>query len=152
LSAQDEQGEQRRTAVARAVERELSVLLGRSRALSTELARHVHPDVDTASYVMLMQLREWGAVRAADAAERTGFDKSTVSRQLSKLEELALIERVTDPDDGRARLVQLTETGRERLDRVRAERQQRLHERFDTWSTSDLHAFAELLVKLNETL
>ena len=138
--------------VARAVERELSVLFGKSRAVSVELAAHVHPDVDTASYVMLLQLHEWGAVRGADAAERTGFDKSTVSRQLGKLEELGLIERVTDPTDGRARLVQLTELGRSRLDAVSAERRQLLHAKFGTWTTEDLHSFATLLGRFNETV
>ncbi|MQA11086.1 MAG: MarR family transcriptional regulator [Pseudonocardiaceae bacterium] len=115
-------------------------------------AAQVHPELDSACYALLLRLSDIEPVRAAEVVDKTGLDKSTVSRQIARLEELSLIERVLDPTDGRARLVQLTEAGRERLNKVRAERGIRLRARFESWSTAEISAFGRLLGKLNADL
>ncbi|WP_436492856.1 MarR family winged helix-turn-helix transcriptional regulator [Actinokineospora sp. HUAS TT18] len=143
---------QDREDAAHDLERELSKLFGRARSVSLTLAAKIHPGLDGASYALLLHLMDIGPVRAADVVERTGLDKSTVSRQVARLEELDLIERVPDPSDGRARLVQLTTVGTERLDKVRADRRRQLREKFDEWPTGDLREFARLLGKLNDAL
>jgi DNA-binding MarR family transcriptional regulator len=127
-------------------------LFGRARSLSLTLAAQIHPDLDSASYVLLQQLSDLGPARAADVVERTGLDKSTVSRQIARLEELALVERVADPSDGRARLVALTESGATRLSRVRADRGGLLRARIADWPTTDIHEFTRLLNRLNSDL
>jgi DNA-binding MarR family transcriptional regulator len=137
---------------AQDLERELSKLFARARSVSLSLAASVHPGLDGASYVLLLHLGDISPVRAADVVERTGLDKSTVSRQVARLEELDLIERVPDPSDGRARLVQLTKVGTERLAKVRADRRHRLRARFTDWPTGDVQEFARLLAKLNSDL
>lgn len=141
-----------RKAVAQRVERELSVLFGRARSVSLLLASQVHPDLDSASYALLLRCAADCPSRAAAIADSAGLDKSTVSRQIARLEELGLVERVVDPSDGRARLVQLTGAGTRRLEAVREQRRQELRQRFTTWSTDDLSEFARLLGQLNETL
>jgi DNA-binding MarR family transcriptional regulator len=75
-----------------------------------------------------------------------------VSRQIARLEELGLVERVADPTDGRARQVQLTEVGTRRLDTVRTDRRAKLRAIFDSWSTEDITSFSALLGKLNRDL
>jgi DNA-binding MarR family transcriptional regulator len=120
--------------------------------VSLSLVAKVHPELDSASYALLLRLDDTGPVRAAAVVGLTGLDKSTVSRQLGRLEELDLIERVADPSDGRARLIQLTETGASRLASVREDRRRQLRARFESWSTADLHLFATLLERLNEDL
>ncbi|GDY33244.1 MarR family winged helix-turn-helix transcriptional regulator [Gandjariella thermophila] len=141
-----------RRAAAQAVERELSVLFGRARSLSLLFAAEVHPGLDAASYALLLHLVDTGPVRAAELVERTGLDKSTVSRQIARLIELDLVERVADPSDGRARIVQLTATGRDRLDQVREHRRRRLRERLESWSADDMRTLSGLLARLNEAL
>lgn len=141
-----------RQRAAQDLERELSKLFGRARSLSLTLAARVHPDLDGASYALLLQLSDLGPVRAADVVERTGLDKSTVSRQIDRLVDLALVERVADPSDGRARLVQLTASGSARLERVRADRRRRLREKVADWPTDDLREFSRLLGRLNSDL
>jgi DNA-binding MarR family transcriptional regulator len=141
-----------RETAAQALERELSVLFGRARSVSLSLVARVHPELDSASYALLLRLDDCGPVRAAAVVGLTGLDKSTVSRQLGRLEELDLIERVADPSDGRARLIQLTKTGSNRLASVREERRRQLRARFESWSTDDLQSFATLLGRLNEDL
>ncbi|MGX7823940.1 MarR family winged helix-turn-helix transcriptional regulator [Actinokineospora sp. 24-640] len=134
------------------LERELSKLFGRARSLSLTLAARVHPGLDGASYALLLHLSDIGPVRAADVVERTGLDKSTVSRQIARLAELALVERVPDPSDGRARLVQLTASGAARLERVREDRRRQLRERVARWPTDDIREFSRLLARLNSDL
>lgn len=141
-----------RQRAAQDLERELSKLFGRARSLSLTLAARVHPGLDGASYALLLELSDLGPVRAADVVERTGLDKSTVSRQIGRLVGLALVERVADPSDGRARLVQLTASGAERLARVREDRRRRLRERVAGWPTEDLREFSRLLGRLNSDL
>jgi DNA-binding MarR family transcriptional regulator len=148
----DEQEQADRREAAQAVERALSVLFGRARSFSLQVAAAVHPGLDTASYALLVHLYETGPVRAAEIVERTGLDKSTVSRQIARLEELGLLERAVDSADGRARIVQLTETGHDRLAAVRADRRRLLRQRMEDWSTEDMQTFSTLLERLNEVL
>ena len=51
--------------------------------------------------------------RLTDLAERAMMTKQTVGEVTSDLERLGYVERVPDPDDGRAKLIRLTAKGRE---------------------------------------
>lgn len=73
---------------------------------------------------------------------------SGMSKTLRRIERLGLIERIEDPHDGRARLVVLTEKGREMSERP-------LRQLVDQWSTQlagmdagDLHTAADAVWKL----
>lgn len=140
---------QERDSAATAIEHELAMLFRRARKMSRTVAAEVHPDLDLASYSLLVLVDDAGTLRGMDVAERAGLDKSTVSRQIATLVELDLLERVADPEDGRARLIQLSPAGKARLAEVRKRRGQRLHEKFAQWSTHDLQEFARLLAQLN---
>lgn len=133
------------------VERELVMMFRRARSLSTELATRVHPDLDPASYSLMLLVAEAGPLRGMDLADRTRLDKSTISRQLATLVRLDLLEKAPDPDDGRARRVQLSELGARLLAEARAARRQQLRGQFVQWSTEDLVEFARLLGKLNSS-
>ncbi|GAA2335454.1 hypothetical protein GCM10009854_09180 [Saccharopolyspora halophila] len=142
-------GDPERREAAERVEHELVMMFRNARNLSTQVAALVHPDLDPASYSLLLMVAADGPLRGMDLADRTGLDKSTVSRQIATLVDLALLERVADPDDGRARLIQLSELGAERLQQVRGERRKHLSGQFATWNTQDLADLARLLNKLN---
>ncbi|MDX6279264.1 MAG: hypothetical protein QOH03_335 [Kribbellaceae bacterium] len=136
------------------VEHELSNLFRRSRSAQMMMARRVHPEMDAAGYALISQIELGTAtgrtgVRASDVAQVLGLDKSTVSRGLTQLETLGLIERVGDPDDGRARLLRLTETGAERFGAMRVQRQAEFRAILDRWETPDLADLARLLARLN---
>ena len=51
--------------------------------------------------------------RLTDLAERAGMTKQTVGEVASDLEKLGYVERVPDPSDGRAKIIRLTDRGRE---------------------------------------
>ncbi len=53
--------------------------------------------------------------RLTELAERSGLTKQSVGEAVADLEALGFVERVPDPADGRAKIIQLTEHGRQAL-------------------------------------
>jgi len=51
--------------------------------------------------------------RLTDLAQRANMTKQSVGEATSDLEQRGYVERVPDPDDGRAKIIRLTERGRE---------------------------------------
>ncbi|GGX56053.1 MarR family winged helix-turn-helix transcriptional regulator [Streptomyces minutiscleroticus] len=132
-----------------ALERELTVFLRRARASSGEMVREVHPDLESSAYGLLVRLEERGGQRATDLAAYIGVGKATMSRQLRALEELGLVAREPDPNDGRAWLVHLTEEGRARFRRAREARRARYVSRLAGWDREEVAELARLLHQLN---
>ncbi|WP_221348115.1 MarR family winged helix-turn-helix transcriptional regulator [Streptomyces beigongshangae] len=132
-----------------ALERELTVLLRRARASSGEMAREVHPDLESSAYGLLVRLEERGRQRATELAAYIGVGKATMSRQLRALEEVGLVAREPDPADGRAWLVHLTQEGRERFRVVRAARRARYVSELANWERGEVADLARLLRRLN---
>ncbi|MEU8027927.1 MarR family transcriptional regulator [Streptomyces sp. NPDC049099] len=132
-----------------ALERELTVLLRRARANQGEMAREVHPDLESSAYGLLIRLDEYGGQRATELAAYIGVGKATMSRQLRALEELGLIAREPDPADGRAWLVTLTDEGRGRVGKVREARRARYVSQLAHWDRREVAELARLLHQLN---
>ncbi|MEU9887041.1 MarR family winged helix-turn-helix transcriptional regulator [Sphaerisporangium sp. NPDC051011] len=133
----------------RAVERQLGVLFRRSRALSAEMGREVHPELEPGAYGILVRIDEAAPARPSDLAAYFGVGKGTISRQLKVLDELGLIGRQPDPLDGRAHLLDLTPEGRARLLRARTARQRRFHALLGTWPQEDVRLLARMLERFN---
>ncbi len=132
-----------------ALEREIGLLLRRSRAISARLARELHPDLDGAAYGLLALLQDTGPLRASDLVARLGLDKSTVSRQVSSLVDLGLVDRAADPDDGRAQVLTPSAEGAARLTGIRNARRARWEADLSGWDTDDVATLATLLGRLN---
>jgi DNA-binding MarR family transcriptional regulator len=60
-----------------------------------------------------------GDLRLGDLGKRLGITASTLTRNLARLEERGLMERVADPGDGRAQRAALTAAGRDAAEQVR---------------------------------
>ena len=140
------------TGPAEALERELAVLLRRSRTINRETARSVHPDLEPEAYSLLVRLDIVGESRPSDLAAYFGIGKPTLSRQVQLLERLGLVAREADPTDGRAVRLKLSPEGLEKVHAARAARRQRLHDRLTDWPTEDMTQLATLLGKLNALL
>jgi len=132
-----------------ALEREVALLLRRSRAIQGRLAGQLHADLDGAAYGLLVLLDDAGPLRASDVVTRLGLDKSTVSRQVASLVALGLVDRVPDPDDGRAQVLSTSAEGHTRLSRLRDARRQRWEADLADWETTDVATLAQLLGRLN---
>jgi DNA-binding MarR family transcriptional regulator len=131
------------------LEREIGLLLRRSRAISARLAGELHPDLDGAAYGLLSLLQDTGPLRASDLVARLGLDKSTVSRQISHLVDLGLVDRAADPVDGRAQVLTPSAEGSTRLARIRDVRRARWERDMSDWPSSDVATLADLLHRLN---
>ncbi|MDX6364226.1 MarR family winged helix-turn-helix transcriptional regulator [Streptomyces sp. NPDC058274] len=131
------------------LERALTVFLRRARASSGEMAREVHPDLESSAYGLLYRLEECGRQRATELAAYIGVGKATMSRQLRALEDLGLVAREPDPADGRAWLVHLTEEGRARFTAVREARRARYVSQLAGWDPREVAELARLLHQLN---
>ena len=131
------------------LEREVGLLLRRSRAISARLAAELHPDLDGAAYGLLALLQDVGPLRASDLVARLGLDKSTVSRQVTSLVALGLVDRAPDPDDGRAQVLTPSPEGSARLARIRDARRARWQADLSDWPAADVAALGELLGRLN---
>jgi DNA-binding MarR family transcriptional regulator len=131
------------------LEREIGLLLRRSRAISARLAGELHPDLDGAAYGLLSLLQDTGPLRASDLVARIGLDKSTVSRQISHLVDLGLVDRAADPVDGRAQVLTPSAEGSARLARIRDVRRARWERDMSDWPATDVATLADLLHRLN---
>ncbi len=106
------------------------------------------PDaIERATYLLLVHLVQDGPQRASTLAEAVHSDPSTVSRQVGHLVRLGYVERVADPDDGRATLLVPTEEGRRVLEANRARRTATIAQLLDAWPAADREALAELLTR-----
>jgi DNA-binding MarR family transcriptional regulator len=131
------------------VEREVSLLLRRGRAITGRLARELHPELDGAAYGLLALLQDAGPLRASDLVSRLGLDKSTVSRQVSSLVDLGLVDRAADPVDGRAQVLTPSAEGAQRLARIREVRRARWEADLADWPREDVARLGELLARYN---
>ncbi|WP_018383859.1 MarR family winged helix-turn-helix transcriptional regulator [Wenjunlia vitaminophila] len=139
-----------RDGALQALERELSVLLRRARAAQLEMARAVHPELESGAYGLLLRLEQVGPQRPTDLAAYFGVGKATMSRQLRSLKDLGLVTREPDPADGRAFLMTLTREGRRRFTGVREARRARYLSLMSAWDRSEVAELARLLHRLNE--
>ena len=75
--------------------------------------------LDRAAVMVLGQLAESGPVRPGELAARLAVEAPHVTRQVQRLQQAGYADRVPDPDDRRAQLIQLTPAGRAASDRIR---------------------------------
>lgn len=86
-----------------------------------------------------------GSGRLSDVAAGLKVAVPTVSRQVRQLEELGLVTRTEDPIDGRAVLLEVTESGVDALQRMRGEWRLTVAEVLEPWPGKDREILGELL-------
>jgi DNA-binding MarR family transcriptional regulator len=128
------------------------VLIRRVKRVIGERARAVHPDLQPASYLMLTYLASAGPQRSSVMSERFGVDKGAISRQVQHLQDLGLLVREPDPDDGRAMLISASPDAVRRMRSVDRDRRRWLEEKLSEWSEDDLREFVTGLARYNAAL
>ena len=144
--------EQERLAALQILEREVGVLMRRTRRMVGERAVMVHPQLGPLSYLMLAHLVRQGPCRAAELSDVFCIDKGAVSRSISSMVEIGLVERHADPEDGRAQLVSATAEAAEKIDRVAELRLRRLDATLHTWDGQEITEFVSAFQRYNEIL
>ncbi|MCZ2816316.1 MarR family winged helix-turn-helix transcriptional regulator [Modestobacter sp. VKM Ac-2984] len=133
-----------------ALEWELTLLIRRSRTVQGRLGGQLHDGLDGAVHALMLLLDDAGPLRAGDLVARLGMDKSTVSRQVTSLVDLGLVERAPDQDDGRAQLLSISAEGHRRVSGSRAARRSRWEADLSDWDAEEVAALATLLERLNQ--
>ena len=69
---------------------------------------------------VLATLDAFGAVSQAELCRRTNIDRSDMNAVVNELEAAGIVTRVSDPDDRRQNIVEMTEAGSARFERLKA--------------------------------
>ena len=96
---------------------EMLVLLARQTVAAEQPVLAAH-GVSMWGYIVLSALDRSPIRTQAALAEAIGADKTRIIPTLDELQKLGYIERIPDPDDRRARLLEITESGRSIKDEV----------------------------------
>ncbi|PWJ46480.1 DNA-binding transcriptional regulator, MarR family [Quadrisphaera granulorum] len=102
-------------------------------------ARRLAPpgDLSLASTTLLARLARDGGSGVSALATAEGVSQPAMSQMVARLERDGLVTRTADPQDGRAAVVVLTDTGRELVSARRAARAAALADLLDTAPPGD---------------
>jgi DNA-binding MarR family transcriptional regulator len=115
----------------------------------TRQVSHQHlAEQPTASLVVLSLLERCAPARVSELAEIARVDTSVLSRHAKSLEQDGLVQRTSDPSDGRAHRLQLSDEGRRVLADGRARMAQHVAARLQGWSEKDLERLTDDLTRL----
>jgi DNA-binding MarR family transcriptional regulator len=127
-------------------------LAPRLRLAITRTARRLRQeagaDLGPSQTAALATIERHGPLSPSELAERERIKRPTATRIVGHLESAGLIERVRDPEDGRASILTITADGRSLLRRLRARKTAYLAKRLDGLDEVDrrtLERAAELL-------
>ena len=124
----------------------------------TRIARHLDiarrdafADLETWGFDVLAALRRAGSphqLSPGQLMQETMVTSGTMTNRLDRLEELQLITREQDPDDGRGSLVTLTKSGVRAVDAALEGLLENERELLGTLTAKDRELLADLLSKL----
>ena len=133
------------------VDFELTRLVRRVRARGIRSLNEIHPKLDYGTFTFLLAICDApDGIRGSEIAEGLGVHKSTASRAVATLERLGLVDRVPDPDDGRAQLLVPTASTQESVGEYRRKSHERLIAIMEDWDPAEVRTFARSLTRLNE--
>jgi DNA-binding MarR family transcriptional regulator len=110
-----------------------------------------HPAVDPSHYPVLFSL-SGAPQRVSAVADTIHSDVSTVSRQVSHLVQHGILEKIGDPDDGRAQLLSLSPSGREVIEKLVRGRGEWFGQLLASWSDEDVRTFDAYLRRFGDDL
>jgi DNA-binding MarR family transcriptional regulator len=127
-------------------------LAPRLRWAITRMARRLRQEAGTdlgpSQTAALATIERHGPLSPSELAKRERIQRPTATRIVRHLEVAGLLERVRDPEDGRASILSVTSEGRQLLRRLRARKTAYLAKRLDGLGVEDrltLERAAELL-------
>ena len=134
-----------RTEAVRALEAEFGELINRFRRIITENANRVSPGMLPGAYKVFTTIVRRESITLSALAESLMADKGQISRTVRELEDLGLIARTPDPEDGRSSLLSPTAEGLTRLEAARAPQESALINTLAEWPVSDINNLTRLL-------
>lgn len=128
---------------------EFSEVFAFSRSRWSRYAEGIHPELSGVGMMVLQFIVRKGPLTATGLSQFLDMDKSMVSRQVSKLRELGLVEATPAPEDGRVMLLTGSETAQELIGGIRTQWAMAYRERFAGWSDEELESLRSGLHRFN---
>jgi DNA-binding MarR family transcriptional regulator len=116
--------------------------------LHQRLHEEGYPDIRPGHGCVFRFIDDEGS-RLTDLADRSGFTKQAIGEVAADLESLGYIERIPDPEDGRAKTIRLTKAGSDAHAaglRIFADIERRWAEQFGEERIAQLRETVELLL------
>ncbi|KOG31457.1 MarR family winged helix-turn-helix transcriptional regulator [Streptomyces resistomycificus] len=104
--------------------------------------------LDRAAVALLRQIADSEPLRPGELANRLGVEASHVTRTVQQLQKSGYVTRVPDPRDRRAQRIELTETGRQAIDRIRDAGARGMQLALAEWSPDELRRLATLFHRM----
>ena len=98
----------------------MRILLRRSTQRSTEVLRDQGYGDLRPMHMLVIERLSISGTRGTELAESIGLTKQATGQLLDRMTDLGYVERVPDPADGRAKIIQLTERGRHAANTLRS--------------------------------
>ncbi|TWP37951.1 MarR family winged helix-turn-helix transcriptional regulator [Leekyejoonella antrihumi] len=114
-------------------------------------APRFHEAIEPTAYPLLFALGV-RPMRVSEIADAIHSDLSVVSRQVSHLADLGIVEKRPDESDGRASVIALSDEGSEAIRRMQDSRGHWFQELMTGWEPADAEAFDAFLVQFIDTL
>ena len=108
--------------------------------------------LDRALFPLLVGIEKKGPIGVVELADLAGRDYTTVSRQVSRLEQKGLVIRQSSKADHRVNSAYLTSEGRELADKISAARERKAKRALAGWSKEDLKCLTRLMRRLADDL
>nr|WP_246587111.1 MarR family transcriptional regulator [Stakelama flava] len=108
--------------------------------------------LDRALFPLLASVARYGPVGVVEVADRTGRDHTTISRQMTKLEELGLIERRASATDKRVREATVSAKGQKMVTALDAARERLANRILVSWTDAELDDLRRLLRRFADDL
>jgi len=117
-----------------------------------QLLKEAGVDLDRALFPLLVGVEKRGPIGVVDLADAVGRDYTTVSRQVTKLEDLGLIKRQSSKIDSRVKEATLTAKGRALANKISQARETRMNRALGKWNKQDLADVTHLMRRLVDDL
>lgn len=118
----------------------------------SQVSKRGSDGIERAAYAILFCLAHDGPQRTGKLAELLHSEVSTISRQSSALVQHGLIERLVDPEDGRACLLSPTAEGRRVFEENRAQHNRWLADVLVDWPREDRQTLTALFDRFNSAV
>jgi len=129
----------------------LHLVFARVQTLWKETAARVHPELQPATYKVLIRIARSDGVNAYHLAEVFETDKSVISRQVRILEHLGLVDSRPDEHDGRLRVLTATDAAHKALAEDRGKRAERLRDAVSRLSPEEIRAASRAFALLADS-
>lgn len=137
------------TEVIRDIAAEFAGVFAFARSRWARHAQQVHPELNGVGLMVLQRVTRCGPITASAIVQQLDMDKAAVSRQVTKLRELGLVEVAPAAEDKRVQMLSLTAAGQAATENLRGLMAADYAERFAGWSDADLAELRTLLHRFN---